>query len=98
MRNLSEKYFPVIESYYSSGLSAKQFCLEHHLKECTFYYWKKKQRDKNKTSLKGFAPLLIEEKKSEGAVSICYTDGTKLIFESATDVSLFKQLLPVFSK
>jgi hypothetical protein len=96
MRNRSEKYFPLIESYSTSGLSVKQFCEEHQLKECTYWYWKKKHQEQTKPSIKGFAPLLIEQKKSAAAVSIIYADGTRLVFENAVEASLLKQLLPAF--
>jgi hypothetical protein len=96
MRNLSEKYFLVIEQYFTNGLTVKQYCEEQSIKACTFRYWKKKHREQANTSLKGFAPLLIEQKKSEGAVSICYADGTRIVFENTVAVSLLKQLLPAF--
>ena len=98
MRNLSEKYFPIVERFHSSNLSTKIFSERNGIKKSTLEYWKKKYRDQEKSSVKGFVPLLVEAKKSECFAVIQYADGTKLIFESATAVSLLKKLLPVFSK
>ena len=97
MRNLSEKYFPIVERFHSSNLTTKIFSERSGIKKSTLEYWKKKYRDKEKSKGKGFVPLVVEEKKSECIAVIHYGDGTKLIFEGATDASLLQKFLPVFN-
>jgi hypothetical protein len=77
----SEKYFPLIEQYLSSGLSVKQFCEQQNIRQHTFWYWRKKHRQQTQNPSNGFAPLHIEQPQSEGAVSISYPDGTRIVFE-----------------
>ena len=97
MRNLSKKYFPIVERFHHSNLTTKIFSERNGIKKSTLEYWNKKYLDKEKSNAKGFVPLVVEEKKSACIAVIQYTDGTKLIFEGATDASLLKKFLPAFN-
>ena len=98
MRNHSEKYFPIVENYLNSGSTIKTFCEGNGLSQNVLLYWKKKYLNKDLPVVKGFAPLLVEEKKNECFAAIHYPDGTRLIFENAINVPLLKQFLPAFAK
>lgn len=96
MRNLSEKYFPIVERFHRSNLTTKIYSERNGIKKSTLEYWNKKYRDKGKSRGQGFVPLVVKEKKIECVAVIHYTDGTKLIFEGATDASLLKKIIPFF--
>jgi hypothetical protein len=101
MRDKSSHYFPVIEKYYSSGLTKRIFCEQNSIKQCTLEYWKRRYKEKDKPAQagsKGFASLTITESKSQATVTIQYTDGTRLILENLSDTSGIKQFIPVFNK
>jgi len=101
VRDKSSQYFPLVEKYHSSGLTKKIFCDSHGIKPCTLDYWKKRYRDRNKPvqeEKKGFASLRVEEGKCDMTISIQYTDGTRLFFESSLDVNTIRQFIPAFNK
>jgi len=101
MRDKSRAYFPLVEKFYSSGLTSKVFCKREGIGLSRLNYWKKRYRDSNKVrqvEKKGFASLSVVESKSEGGVTIHYSDGTRLFFEKALDVAMVKQFIPAFNK
>ncbi len=65
MRDLSEKYFPVIEQFLSSGLSATSFSKQHAIGIHTLNYWKKRYSDHGKVQQKGFTALAIEKMEAK---------------------------------
>lgn len=96
MRDLSERYFPVVEQFLSSGLSATSFSKKYGIKIHTLIYWKKRYNDQDKDQQKGFAALSITEMEAK-QISIEYTDGTRLTFSNSVDTLLLKSLIPVFN-
>jgi hypothetical protein len=99
MRDKSSQYFPLVEKFYSSGLTKRMFCERNSVKPCTFDYWKTRYRAKNKQRGKqGFTSLTVLAPKSESTVSVHYNDGTRLIFENGFDASMVKQFIPAFTK
>ena len=98
MRNLTEKYFPIVENYHNSGLSVQAFSDQQGISLWKLHYWKKKYRDHQTASAdaKGFAPLLVETPRN--FASIQYPEGTRLVFEKAIEASVLKQFLPAFSR
>ena len=97
MRNLSEKYFPIVERLFGSGLSSKAFCEQTGINPHTLSYWKKRYRDQDKQEPKGFAAVSISGAEAN-QISIEYADGTRLTFTDGIHVATLKQLIPVFSK
>ena len=93
MRNLEEKYFPIIEKFMSSGLTAKAFGERNRINKNTLVYWKKRYCDQSKADQKGFTALSITEMEQ---IRIEYLDGTRLIFSGAVATTVLKSLLPVF--
>lgn len=100
MRNLSEKYFPIVEEFLKIKQSVRAFCAQRGINAHTFAYWKKKYHDRHQAAekVKGFASLSVISKGKEGAVTIQYGDGTRLIFDALPDTRTLKQFLPVFEK
>lgn len=97
MRDSSQKYFPIVERYLVSGLSAKAFGEQNGIHSHTLGYWKKRYLDQNKEQEKGFASVLVAD-IGANQISIEYADGTRLTFTCATDVLLLKQFIPALSK
>ncbi len=98
MRDQSAQYFPIMERFYASKLSVKAFSEQSGIKVTTLDYWKKRYRDKNKTSVKGFAALTVVEGTTSKGVTIQYVDGTRIMFEGDVNTQLLKELLPAFTK
>jgi len=98
MRNHSEKYFPIVENYLSSGSTIKAYCESNEISQNVLLYWKKKYAAKDQPVVKGFAPLLVGERQNTCFAAIHYPDGTRLIFENTISIPLLKQFLPAFAK
>jgi transposase-like protein len=102
MRELSEKYFPLIEKQLSSRLTVKEFCKANGINHKTLYHWKKKYLERNKTSGQaikpGFTALSVVDVAKETEVIIQYPDGTRLILCGSSRAAMVKQFIPAFSK
>ena len=65
MREVSEKYFPLIEKQLSSNLTVKEFCKANGINYKTLYYWKKKYLEGKKAggpvSKTGFTALSVAD-------------------------------------
>jgi hypothetical protein len=77
MRNLSEKYFPLMEKHLKSKFCAKGFCKNNGINIKTLYYWKKKYRESgnksgNQLIKAGFTALLVVDVAKETEVIIQY--------------------------
>lgn len=94
-QNNSERMFSLIEEWKTSGISARKFCDDRSLSYHTFNYWLKKYRNKDeKTQKKGFVPLKIKDKESNGSkCEIIFPDGKRIIFHEKTEASFLRALL-----
>jgi transposase-like protein len=101
MRDLSEKYFPLIEKHLSGTQTVKEFCKANGINYKTLYYWKKKYWEENKegrVSKTGFTALSVVDAVKETEVIIQYADGTRLTFPGTSNAIMVKQFIPVFNK
>jgi hypothetical protein len=102
MRDLSKKYFALIEKQQSSNLTMKAFSELNRINIHRLYYWKKKYGEKQKVAgrLKktGFTALSVMEAPKEEKVIILYPDGTRLILSGASNETRVKQFIPAFKK
>jgi transposase-like protein len=100
MREVSEKYFPLIEKQLSSNLTVKEFCKANGINYKTLYYWKKKYLEGKKAggpvSKTGFTALSVADVAKETEVIIQYADGTRLTLSGTSTAALIKQFLPAF--
>ena|SRR5271163_1143173 len=100
MRELSEKYFPLIEKHLSSTLTVKEFCKANAINYKTLYYWKKKYLEGKKAaervSKPGFTALSVADVAKETEIIIRYADGTRLTLSGTSSAALVKQFLPAF--
>ena len=100
MRDLSKKYFALIEKQQSSNLTMKAFGELNRIKIHRLYYWKKKYGERQKStgriSNTGFTALSVEGAGKETEVVIQYPDGTILTLSGISTAALVKQFLPAF--
>jgi transposase-like protein len=100
MREVSEKYFPLIEEQISSSLTVKEFCKANGINHKTQYHWKKKYLERNKASVQaikpGFTALSVVDVAKETEFIIQYPDGTRLTLSGSASVAMVKQFLPAF--
>jgi hypothetical protein len=57
-----KKFIDLYQRYKNSELCVKAFCENEIIAPSTFYYWKKKLKDKNQ--LPGFIPVIIDSASS----------------------------------
>jgi transposase-like protein len=102
MRDLSKKYFALIEKQQSSNLTMKAFSEQNGINVKTLYYWKKKYRNTQKGAVRlrktGFTALSVVESPKETEVIIQYPDGTRLLLPALSSAALVKQFIPAFTQ
>ena len=55
-------------------------------------------RPKAEKKQSGFASLVLSGHEQPGVITIHYSDGTRIIFPSASEVARVKQFIPAFNK
>jgi hypothetical protein len=60
-----EKMFGVIEQWFNSGLTKKQFLIDHQISEATFNYWISKWKLRQEREKVGFESINLQDKKSK---------------------------------
>ena len=109
MRDLSEKYFPIIRKLQSSGLTMQAFSKQEGVNIKTLHYWKRKYRElhlpsnavvqtKPEGKRPGFARLALSGHEQPGVITIHYSDSTRISFPSGCEAALVKQFIPAFNK
>src|ERR1019366_9443566 len=101
MRNLAEKYFPLIEKLQNSNLTMQAFSERNGINIKTLHYWKRKYRLHNVAvettrgrpgrPKSGFANLLLSSPEQTAGFSIQYADGTRLFLGASTSSSVIKE-------
>ena len=99
-------YFPLIEKFKSlpaRSITVERYCWQHSINMKTFYYWKKRYEVRGeKESVRGrqgFLPVVVgAPSKTEGGITIEYSDGTRLIFKQTVSSGFIKEMLPAFSQ
>jgi hypothetical protein len=90
---IREQMFIMITGWQQSGLSQKQYCLQHELRYHVFHYWYKRFRENQTTSPVGsFVPLTIHTSFS-GHAEIYLPDGKRLVFHQPVSAGYLKALL-----
>lgn len=102
MRDLSKKYFALIEKQQKSNLTMKAFSELNGINIHRLYYWKKKYDERHKVAVRvnktGFTALSVVETPKETEVVIQYPDGTRLLLSRASSVLMVKRFIPAFNK
>lgn len=86
----------MIEDWQQSGLSQKQYCLQHNIAYHVFYYWYK--RSKMQSAGKGnepggFVKLQAASPASGTHAELLMPDGRRLIFHQPVSVDFLKALV-----
>lgn len=93
----SATMFPLIREWEESGLSQKEFCVQHDLKLHIFWYWLRRYRERGqsaKEEVSSFVPVKMESAAGESVLAeIIYSDGTRVIFKERVGLKLLQSLL-----
>jgi hypothetical protein len=54
-----KKFRAIYDEYLSSGLTIRDFCINHQMNEAKFYYWQHKLKGQLPAKL-GFVPMVFE--------------------------------------
>jgi transposase-like protein len=86
----------MIEDWQQSGLSQKQYCLQHNIAYHTFYYWYKRYRTASGDSTENKSPFVSLQ--SPAFASMTYTelllpDGKRLLFHQPVSADFLKALI-----
>ena len=91
-----ESMFSMIETWKSSGQSQQEFCRAQDLAYSVFHYWYKKYRqEKDPTpASSAFVSLQVQPVRlGSPAVEVIFTDGKRINFYQAVEVSFLRSLL-----
>jgi len=90
----TEVMFALVDQWKTSGVTQKQFCLEHGLKAGTFAYWVAKKK-RLQASAGGFALVDVRGESVVAQVDITYPNGVR-ISTDVWDLSLISQLIRLY--
>ena len=102
-----KKFIELYQRHKNSGLSVEAFCENEIIAPSTFYYWRKKLKDKNR--LPGFIPVVIDSKPSsmvpqhslpvkegDSNIEIELPDGIIIRLKNGYDFSMIKSLIQLY--
>ena len=72
----------------ASGLSVKVYCHNHQIKRSNYYYWQQKLQPQSAGRFISITPSFVN-----APVSIVFTNGNRICFESMPPADYLKQLL-----
>jgi hypothetical protein len=83
-----KKFIDLYQRHKNSGLSVEAFCENEIIAPSTFYYWRKKLKDKNQ--LPGFIPVVIDSASSMNhqKSSSMFPQDSALIQSSETNIEV----------
>jgi hypothetical protein len=99
---VKQKMFDLIGQWKTSGLSQKEFCLQHEIRYCVFHYWYKQYREANNArpqNVSSFIPLQLHPIATGSSfptashAELIYPDGRRLLFHQPVDASFLKTII-----
>jgi hypothetical protein len=72
----------------ASGITVKDYCLRHDIKHSNYYYWQKKLHP-----LPSGKFISITPQSLQAPVTIVFTNGNRINFESMPPAEYLKQLM-----
>ena len=76
--SIQEKMFGVIEQWFNSGLTKKQFLIDHQISEAKFNYWISKWKFSQEPEKVGFEPINLQEQRSGKVLEITTATGLRI--------------------
>ena len=76
--SIQEKMFGVIEQWFNSGLTKKQFLIDHQISEAKFNYWISKWKLSQEPEKAGFEPINLQEQRSGKVLEITTATGLRI--------------------
>ena len=89
-----QQWQSLIQDQQASGLSIRKWCDQNNIKQCTFFYWKKRLSEKPEKEI-CFAEISLAEVPAgsfEAPVHIRYRDFEVLVGKAATCLQLTEVL------
>ena len=98
----TEQMFALIQSYQSSDLTQRDFCLENDINYSTFQFWLKRYRQDNNSQSRderlasgGFVPITVSPStvQHDFCLQIEYPSGIRVSFGSVPEMGFIRELL-----
>lgn len=91
---LQEQKYAMIEQWQQSGLSQKQYCLQHSIVYHHFHYWYSRYRNMQTAGNAGdFIPVTMNAASSTGSIELQLPDGKRILFHQPIGVDYLKALI-----
>jgi hypothetical protein len=87
-----QKMLSVIEDWKGSGLSQKQYCVQHNIRYHIFHYWYRCYRQLPSKS-EGFVALSAPQLSSTGSIEMHLPDGKRIFFHEPVSSEYLKTLI-----
>jgi hypothetical protein len=91
----SRKMLGMIEEWQKSGVSKKEFCINHEIAQWKFYYWLKRYNQKENNEPGHFVPVRTGKKKpvQTTGLEIQYPNGVKLMLPAGTGIQIIRAMI-----
>lgn len=93
---LRQQKLAMIEDWHRSGLSQKQYCLEHNIAYHIFHYWYKRSRTKkggDTEDSSAFVKLVASSPATGVHIELLLPDGKRLLFHQPVSSAYLKMLI-----
>jgi transposase-like protein len=98
--NWNKEMLSLIKKWQKSGISQKEFCIDHDIPLHLFYYWLRKHRQTQSSSGSGFVPVEInpseDNRKEMEDIQIHYPNGVHLILSDKVSIPMIKALIKAY--
>lgn len=89
--------FPVIRAWEQSGLSQKEFCIQHGLKPHILCYWRQRYQDQAQSAIQsanGFVSIEMDQEIDQSVLAeVIYPNGTRVVFKERVRLGFLQGLL-----
>lgn len=92
MKERREYMFTLVRQWRESGLTQREFCLQHGITLAKFGYWIVRWKEDQSSGGAGFIPMGSAMTGNASAISIVYPNGVRLEIPS-TDLGLVSRLI-----
>jgi hypothetical protein len=103
--NEKQRMFLVIQGWKSSGLTQREYCLQHHIRYHVFHYWYKVYRDEQQARVNNPSPFVALQLPAQENITttpplptttdveLLLPDGKRLVFHGSVEASFLRLLL-----
>ena len=80
----------------AGGLSVREYCLDHHLTESAFYFWRRTIAERDREAKPAFVPVVLADEPSptsDSPIEIRLANGRRLRVRSGCDRRLLADIV-----